>query len=198
MGKWALQLKATDPICRSFSQIGVAEGFPDWGIGTVLYGSVQEWVFQERKGWRKFENFKILAVEVPLDEERTYFFVGDTGELDREAGERMATAFPFLMRGIFLHVVSEIQDPQLPKDEHFNGVPVVYFRTYVGAAFKAAQKGWILEDEVLAVVLESARELKRQHAAVKSTKWRDVERDIQLARQTFPELRIPLMGELMG
>ena len=26
----------------------------------MLYGSVLEWVCQERKGWRKFENFKIL------------------------------------------------------------------------------------------------------------------------------------------
>eukprot|EP00666_Eupelagonemidae_sp_cell4sb_P010121 gene10121-16826_t len=38
-----------------------ANGFAEWGIGwdkeCVLYGSVQEWVRADLRGWRKFDNF---------------------------------------------------------------------------------------------------------------------------------------------
>merc|ERR1719160_1910603 len=97
------------------------------------------------------------------------------------------------MKGIFLHVVSDSANPEIPPDEQFNGVPVLYFRTYVGAALKAAQKGFIPQDEVLAVILQSAKDLQGQRAAASSSKWRDVERDIDLTRQAFPKLQIPTM-----
>ena len=39
----------------------------------MLYGSVLEWVCQERKGWRKFENFKILRKGILALKPRTKY-----------------------------------------------------------------------------------------------------------------------------
>lgn len=195
--KWALQLKKTHPICRAFEKTGRAAGFPNWGIKNVLYGSVNEWVFQKRKGWRKFENFKILADQVPLGEDRRYFFVGDTGELDREAAAQISMAYPSLLQCIFLHVVSEMDDPPIPPDELINGVPVLYFRTYVGAARKAAENAFISQYDLPALILQAAEDLRGQWRAPMSG-WRDLERDISLTRHSFPEINIPPMEELMG
>ena len=54
----------------------------------MLYGSVKEWVCQSRKGLRKFRNFEALRGEDRFDL-TDYVFVGDTGELDLQAGESM-------------------------------------------------------------------------------------------------------------
>tara|TARA_B100000780_G_scaffold163943_1_gene114624 strand:- start:128 stop:457 length:330 start_codon:yes stop_codon:yes gene_type:complete len=72
----------------------------------VLYGSVLEWVCQERKGWRKFENFKILREG--LKPRTKYVFLGDNGksEKDFEAASRIVDAFPKELQCVFLHAVS--------------------------------------------------------------------------------------------
>jgi hypothetical protein len=49
----ALEIKQTDKICVGFRSAGEARGLSGWGVGPVLYGSVAEWICQERKGWRK-------------------------------------------------------------------------------------------------------------------------------------------------
>jgi hypothetical protein len=66
----------------------VENGVDGWGVGTVLYGSVKEWVCQGRKGLRKFRNFEALRGEDRFDL-TDYVFIGDTGELDLQAGESM-------------------------------------------------------------------------------------------------------------
>ena len=68
--KWALEIKQSSKLCVRFRQAGEGVGTPDWGVGPVLYGSVAEWICQERKGLRKYENFKLLraaAAPVTLD-----------------------------------------------------------------------------------------------------------------------------------
>jgi hypothetical protein len=55
-----LEIKNTTKLCVRYREAGEARGLQEWGVGPVLYGSVQEWICQERKGWRKFENFKLL------------------------------------------------------------------------------------------------------------------------------------------
>ena len=67
---------------------------PNPNPNQVLYGSVLEWVCQERKGWRKFENFKILREG--LKPRTKYVFLGDNGksEKDFEAASRIVDAFP--------------------------------------------------------------------------------------------------------
>ena len=67
----------------------------------------------------------------------SYIFVGDVGELDREAGELMLIKYPRSMRALFLHVVSSEPDPPLPQDILINGLPVLHFRTYVQVG------GWV-------------------------------------------------------
>ena len=93
--KALLEIKQTDKLCVGFRRAGEACGREDWGVGPVLYGSVAEWICQERKGWRKFENFKLLRQQA--DQQRPgYVFIGDNGksEKDLEAAERIVDAFP--------------------------------------------------------------------------------------------------------
>jgi len=127
-----------------YRQAGDARGVSGWGVGPVLYGSIQEWICQERKGWRKFENFKLLQAN--NSKSTRYVFIGDNGksEKDLEAARMMISEFPGLMRAVFIHAVSgETQPAPLPDDESIDGVPVFYFRTYATAARKAAENGFI-------------------------------------------------------
>lgn len=141
--RWALEIRQTDKICVGFRRAGEAQGIKGWGIGPVLYGSVQEWICQERKGWRKFENFKKLQAAAERKRQR-YLFIGDNGssEKDLEAAEMIISHSPRALRAVFLHAVSGDQQPApLPEDHVIEGVPVRYFRTYASAAAKAAQLG---------------------------------------------------------
>ena len=54
----------------------------DWGIGDVYYGSVAEWIFQGRKGLRKFLNFEIMMQndEELMKQEGKYIFIGKKSE----------------------------------------------------------------------------------------------------------------------
>lgn len=189
--QWALALTDDDPICRQFRAAGQQAGHSQWKIGTVLYGSVNEWVFQRLKGRRKFENFKILLSQAPRDEGRCFVFVGDTGELDREAGELMLIHYPHLMRGLFLHVVGDAaRSRAVPDDIFINGRPVVFFRTYVWAAWKAAEHQLMALDDVMVVAKESCAALSGVDPA--STKWTDVRSDIQaVAREAEALLEKP-------
>ena len=69
-----------------------------------------------------------------------YVCIGDTGEKDEEAGERIASKYPNKVRAIFLHTVykeKDINNVNKFIDRKVAGVPVFYFRTYIGAAVKA-------------------------------------------------------------
>ena len=119
---FALRLKPSDKLCTAFTQVGKENGSPDWGVGDVYYGSVIEWIFQGRKGIRKFQNFQIL-LENDMSRNNNiipdYIFVGDTGEKDEEAGERIIQRHAKNVKAVFLHVVSDKADRSkivLPKD----------------------------------------------------------------------------------
>jgi hypothetical protein len=43
VSQFALELKPSHKICRKYAATGVEAGVQDWGVGTVLYGSVKEW-----------------------------------------------------------------------------------------------------------------------------------------------------------
>mgnify|MGYP000877766720 CR=1 FL=1 len=110
--RWALEIKQSDKICQGFRRAGEAAGLSEWGIGPVLYGSVQEWICQERKGWRKFENFKVLRASSG-DSDLRWVFVGDNGssEKDLEAAEMIISEYPRALRAVFMHAVSGNEQP---------------------------------------------------------------------------------------
>ena len=126
---FALRLDDNDKVVRTFRDCGARRGV-EWGVAPdrVLYGSAHEWVFQDFKGWRKFLNFQILVERFP---QSSFVFVGDTGELDGQAGELMCYKYPELMEAVLLHIVGP---GTVPEAYEVNGVPVRFFRTYVGAA----------------------------------------------------------------
>ena len=160
-----LEIRQSDKLCVGFRNAGAARGYPEWGVGPVLYGSVNEWINQDRKGWRKFENFKLLREGKDGGSSssggggrkvrRRYVFVGDNGrsEKDLEAAQRIIDAFPADLDAVLLHAVSgEVQPAPLPDDFEYGGVPVRYFRTYASAAATANELGLLSNAAALRVL----------------------------------------------
>ena len=207
--KFALALKPNGKLCKAYSNVGAKNGFDDWGIGTVYYGSVKEWIFQERKGLRKFRNFEKLLKE-DSNPNHKYIFVGDTGEKDEDAGERIVAKYAGKIKAIFLHSVSDTEDRSTlrhPRDRFLNGIPIFYFRTYVSAAVKAYQHN-LMSAEGLSRVIEQAKQdlyeldphpsftsiqtsttvasiipsLNNNNNVKKSSRWEELDDDIEWAK----------------
>mmetsp|Transcript_40209 Transcript_40209/g.91066 ORF Transcript_40209/g.91066 Transcript_40209/m.91066 type:complete len:321 (-) Transcript_40209:441-1403(-) len=195
--KWALEIKQSSKLCTSYRMAGEERGLAGWGVGPVLYGSVQEWICQERKGWRKFENFKLLQ-EV-ANKKTKYVFIGDNGssEKDLEAAQMIIEAFPGKMRAVFIHAVSGTEQPApLPEDEMIEGVEILYFRTYPTAALKAAKAGLLSANAV-----ERVCEAAEAGMAADPDNFTPGSTNEQLVRSSIDEARAlpsrtPLVGTL--
>jgi hypothetical protein len=111
-----------------------------------------------------------------------YIYVGDTGELDQEAGETMLREYPEVVKAVFLHVVSQYPNPPVPPPRLINGRPILFFRTYVRAAAMATQLGFMGGDGLLRVV-EAAKD-KLKDVPRESDKWTDLNQDIREAYRT--------------
>ena len=99
--------------------------------------------------------------------------------MDQEAGETMLREYPEVMKAIFLHVVSEKPFPIIPGPKLINGRPVVFFRTYVGAAVSSCKLGLISESAMMRVV--AAAEQSLDSVARTSDKWQDLYKDVSEA-----------------
>jgi hypothetical protein len=110
-----------------------------------------------------------------------YVYVGDTGELDQEAGETMLREYPEVVKAVFLHVVSDELDPPptIPPPKIMNGRPLVFFKTYVGAAVDAVQLGFMEVTGLKTVILAATEQLS--NTPRESDKWRDLQKDIDRA-----------------
>jgi hypothetical protein len=179
--KSLLELKESSKVAQALSQAGARANVPDWGLGPVLYGSVAEWIAQDRKGLRKFSNFERLLSQDPSGELMQYVYVGDTGELDQEAGETMLREYPEVVQAVFLHVVSDKPYPRIPPFRVINGRPVVFFRTYVGAAVAAVQLQLMTQDGLRAVVNAACDKLAGVPQS--SDKWIDLRKDLERANR---------------
>jgi len=190
--KFALELSNSSVINRNYHLAGQANGLTDWGIGRVLYGSVKEWIFQDLKADRKFKNFNRLQRELPPS--AAFVFIGDTGEKDERAATMIAKKFESKILAVFLHAVSEEgRVAKLPHDReirHKSGdkTPVLYFRTYVGAAQKAYQIGLMNEAGVKRVIKSSKSALRG--VPKQSTQWQDLLEDIKAAKDSMAPFRI--------
>ena len=101
-----------------------------------------------------------MSVNLPAT---TYVYVGDTGEMDGEAGDQMLRYYTGLVQGVFLHVVSYDIDQgsvEVPGDRSIRGRPVLHFRTYVGAARKAGEWGMMGEEGVVRVKKQAEEDLR--------------------------------------
>jgi hypothetical protein len=207
--KFALALKPSHKISKAYRLLGEKYGFKDWGIGDVYYGSVKEWIMQERKGLRKFKNFEKL---VKKDERNNmncrYVFIGDTGEKDEDAGERIIAKYSSKMKAMFLHFVTEDLENELPTDRIVNGVPVFYFKTYVGAAVKAFQNRLVSTDGLRRIAAEAHSDLLamdnsvyqfgsikknfRNESDTMKSRWKDLENDLNSARLYCNDLKLTI------
>ena len=102
--------------------------------------------------------------------------------MDQEAGETMLREYPEVVKAVFLHVVSDIEDPppSLPPPKLINGRPLVFFKTYIGAAVDAVQLGFMDEKGLESVI--RAATAKLADVPKKSSKWIDLNRDIARAQ----------------
>ena len=121
--KAALEIRDESKLAVALRKAGERKGINGWGIGPVLYGSVAEWIMQDRKGLRKFTNFERLIQQDPTGTILQYLYVGDVGEFDQEAGETMLREYPEVVKGVFLHVVTDEVggDPVIPPPTFING-----------------------------------------------------------------------------
>mmetsp|Transcript_14564 Transcript_14564/g.20701 ORF Transcript_14564/g.20701 Transcript_14564/m.20701 type:complete len:348 (+) Transcript_14564:3-1046(+) len=199
---FALELKHEHPVSVGYRNCGIENGYENWGLGTVLYGSVKEWICWMRKSKRKFKNFRKL-LEKDIAESITngykidYIFIGDTGEGDTKAGVKMCESFPDELKATFLHSVScDDECCLLPDDYYVNGVPVFFFKTYVGAAAKAYKAGFIDKKAVKRVISTAVKELTLSGAPVDSSKWEDLEADIEQAKRVLSADRKTMSSHL--
>jgi len=180
--KIALEIKDSSKLAVALRTAGEDAGIEGWGVGPVFYGSVLEWVIQFRKGLRKFTNFERLIQQDPTGMIFQYIYVGDVGELDQEAGETMLREYPELVKAVFLHVVTDQVDVSpiiIPAPKFINGRPVVFFRTYIGAAVDAVQLGLMDLDGLTSVI--NAAIGKLSNVPETSDKWEDIRNDISRA-----------------
>jgi len=93
----------------------------------------------------------------------------------------MLREYPEVVKAVFLHVVSDQLDepPIIPAPKFINGRPVVFFRTYVGAAVDAAQLG-LMGPDGLKSVIDAATE-KLADVPENSDKWEDIRKDLARA-----------------
>ncbi len=87
------------------------------------------------------------------------------------------------MKAVFLHVVSEEAYPQVPPPKLINGRPLVFFRTYVGAASKAAQLGMITLEGLQKVIDSAENDLKS--VSKDDSKWIELQVDLADAARTL-------------
>ncbi|KAF8820694.1 hypothetical protein IE077_002914 [Cardiosporidium cionae] len=166
-------------------------GIKNWGIDCdrkVMYSTLNEWFFQETKAARKYDNFLTIYRQMSkIHNNMLYIWIGDTGEMDEEVGEMMANTFPENMNAVFLHYVSEKYQPnaKLPLDRAVNGVPFVYFRTYVDAARKACESKLLSELNATRVIVQAIRDLDALKVTSFSSKWFDLLRDWQKSETLF-------------
>ena len=181
----------------------------DWGFAPILYGSIMEWIVQDRKGLRKFHNFEHLVrmqqqqqaappqysntTFQPPKISMNYIYVGDTGEYDEEAGMAMLQYYPQYVQAVFLHVVSmdeiaiRTSTVHVPPTKYIHGRPMIYFRTYVGAAVSAWEHGLIRPmglQHVVNQVEASLSSSSKNDAFTKDQRY-DLEYDLHRAKQVL-------------
>ncbi|CDR98030.1 hypothetical protein, conserved [Babesia bigemina] len=165
-------------------EVAEKRGVLNWGIdcdNKILYSTIKEWVFNETRGEKKFVNFRKLHKYVCNENNNARFiWIGDTGDRDLEAGELMIKSFPGKIRAVFMHCVTPDEGNEgqrMPNDYYLKSVPVLFFRTYVGAAKKAVEHGLLNHNALSRVLVRAVLDLN-ENSPQDLSKWKDLIRDI--------------------
>ncbi|CAA9988762.1 hypothetical protein, conserved in Apicomplexan species [Plasmodium knowlesi strain H] len=171
---------------KKFNEVAERRGIKSWGIdceNKILYSTLKEWVWNETRGEKKFVNFKHLHKYVLQQNSLVrYIWIGDTGDMDKQAGEMMIRTYPQRMKAVFLHHVKGKDDNTLlPSDYFIKSVPIFFFRTYIGAATKAHAYNLIDKKGLTRVLVQAVLDLEKSKAPASSSKWEDLIKDIILS-----------------
>ncbi|GAW81477.1 hypothetical protein, conserved [Plasmodium gonderi] len=171
---------------KKFNEVALRRGIKSWGIdcdNKILYSTLKEWVWNETRGEKKFFNFKQLHKYVVQQNALVrYIWIGDTGDMDKQAGEMMIRTYPQRMKAVFLHHVKGKDDNTLlPSDYFIKSVPIFFFRTYIGAATKAHAYNLIDKKGLTRVLVQAVLDLEKSKVPASSSKWEDLIKDIILS-----------------
>jgi hypothetical protein len=101
----------------------------------------------------------------------------------------MLREYPEVVKAVFLHVVSDQASytPIIPAPKFINGRPLIFFRTYVGAAVDAVQLGFMDTKGLQSVIAAACKKL----ASVPETsdKWTDIRKDVSRAEIVLQGVR---------
>ncbi|CRG97854.1 conserved Plasmodium protein, unknown function [Plasmodium gallinaceum] len=171
---------------KKFNEVAERRGIKNWGIdceNKTLYSTLKEWVWNETRGEKKFFNFKQLhKYVIQQNSVVRYIWIGDTGDMDKQAGEMMIKTFPQRIKAVFLHHVKGKDDNTLlPSDYFIKSVPIFFFRTYIGAATKAHAYNLIDKKGLTRVLVQAVLDLEKSKVPADSSKWEDLVKDIILS-----------------
>jgi len=92
---------------------------------------------------KKVQNFREFAALYP---EYTFVFIGDNGQGDVTAAEKMIEQFGARIEAVFIHKVQKLHlTPGYAEDSllKWDKMGIVFFKTYVGACLEACKKGLV-------------------------------------------------------
>ncbi|EAN31282.2 hypothetical protein TpMuguga_03g00537 [Theileria parva strain Muguga] len=166
---------------RRLMHVAEKRGVLNWGIdcdNKILYSTLKEWFFNESRGEKKFVNFrKLLRFVANENSDARFIWIGDTGDRDLEAGEMMIKYFSHKIKAVLMHHVSSKGSDTMPNDYYLKSVPVLFFKTYVGAAKKAVEHGLISHNALSRVLVRAVLELN-DNTTTDHSKWKDLIKDI--------------------
>ncbi|KAK2196116.1 hypothetical protein BdWA1_002716 [Babesia duncani] len=171
---------------RRLREVAEKRGVLNWGIdceNKIFYSTLKEWVFNETRGEKKFVNFrKLHRIVTNENANARYIWIGDTGDKDLEAGEMMINYFPGKIRAVFMHCVTPHAMHEMPNDYYLKSVPVLFFKTYVGAAKKALEHGLLNHNALSRILVRAVLDLN-DDSSNDLSKWKDLIKDILEAEE---------------
>ncbi|GAB5363207.1 hypothetical protein AAMO2058_000863800 [Amorphochlora amoebiformis] len=131
---------------------------------------------------KKYQNYSEYASLYP---EYTFVFIGDNGQGDVTAAEKMIERDGKRVESVFIHKVQDLSktpgftDDSLAKWERMG---IIFFETYVGAALQACKRELISPRGLRTIAIEAVREFRNitfQNEEQRFARLQELNRDIE-------------------
>jgi uncharacterized protein DUF2183 len=175
---------------RPWDPVGIFENqthqmLRDHGVpeATVITGDVLHLIGNQNIADKKVENFNEYKQQYP---EYGYVFMGDSGQGDVMAAQKMLATDPKALAGAFIHDV--VNTPEAKREE-YRKQGIVFFDSYVGAAAEAFDKG-LIQREGMARIAQSAisefNQVKFDSDAQRQARLAELQRDVARVNSKLP------------
>jgi hypothetical protein len=150
---------------------------------TVLTGDLLHLIGNENIAKKKVENFQEYRKQYP---EYGHVFIGDSGQGDVMAAQKMLASDAKALRGAFIHDV--VNTPEAKREE-YRKQGIVFFDTYVGAAAEAFDKGLIQREGMARIAQAAVGEFKQvrfDSDAQRQARLAELQRDLARVNAKLP------------